>query len=52
LLEGVQAYASDDTVLDFEKSITILSGIETVVIEGEDLKDANKLCEQQYPFLD
>jgi hypothetical protein len=49
-LEGVQAYASDDTVLDIEQSITTLSGIETVVIEGEDLKDTNKLC-KHHPLV-
>jgi len=49
MLEGSQVYASDDTKLDFDRSITTLSGIDTVVIEGEALKDTNKLCEYRSP---
>jgi hypothetical protein len=52
LLEGAQAFAEDDVEfasdkneLDFRKVITVLSGINTVVIGGEQLKDHAALCE-------
>jgi len=42
-------FASDKNELDFRKVITVLSGVNTVVIAGEQLKDHAALCEFSTP---
>ena len=48
MLEASQAHAQNPAVLDIPQTIQTLSGVEAVVLEGEELKerlkDKKKLC--------
>jgi hypothetical protein len=48
-LEGVQVYAQDATKVNFAQTITILSAIDVVILEGDQLSDMNKVCELAFP---
>jgi len=39
-----QAHSKNPAVLDIPQTIQTLSGVEAVVLEGEELKDKPKLC--------
>lgn len=46
LLEGVQAYAPNDTQVEIAHTITTLSGIEAVVIDNQELLSMGEaVCE-------